>query len=375
EPVVVTTAAETILDPKRTVVGTTLTTRDTQALPLATRSVLDLVFILPGTGEEPLSTRDLAEDRNTTPAQTPEESGTFSLAGAPAYSNNITIDGLDNNDDRAARERIQPSIEAVDEVQGIANQFSHEDGRASVGRLNPRARSGSKNFRGSAVYFFRDEALNANSFRNNSLGLKRLPLQEHLAAFSFGGPTQLADKAVFFLAYESSKTLDSTPIDTLLPTTQNSRFSLPEPTVLALRRLENARPPALATEVAPFVSSVNTPLKNSTLTGRVDHQFNETHNASAVYLGGWLFNLRQFGGGNRLFDALQAKRRNSHSFSVSDNYVASPRIVNELRSQFSTLRPSFDAGAGSHSPVVLITLNDSLLPDDAARRSGTVVAG
>src|SRR4030095_5009424 len=168
---------------------------------------------------------------------------------------------------------------------------------------------------------------------------------------------------------------DSTLIDTLLPTTQNSRFPLPPPTVLTSRRLENARGSALASEVAPFVSAVSTPLKNVTLTGRLDHQFNETHNASAVYLGGWLVNLRQFGGGNRLFDALQAKRRNSNSFSISDNYVASPKIVNELRSQISTLRPSFDTKGGSQSPVVLITLNDSLMSDDAARRSGTVVAG
>ena len=375
EPVEVTAVGEMLLDPKRTVVGTTLTSRETQALPLASRSVLDLVFILPGTSEEPLSTRDLAEDRDITPAQTPEESGTFSLAGAPAYSNNITIDGLDNNDDRAARERIQPSVDTVEEVQVIANQFSAEYGRASGGRVNLRTRGGSTTFHGGARYFFRDEALNANSFRNNSLGLKRLPLQEHVASFTFGGPTKVADRAVFFVAYESSKTLDSTLIDTLLPTTQNDRFRLPEPTVPASRRLENARDPALATEVAPFVSSVNTPLKNTTLTARIDHQFNETHSASAVYLGGWSLNLRQFGGGNRLFDALQAKRRNSHSFSVSDNYVVSPRIVNELRSQFSTLRPSFDATGGLQSPVVLITLYDSLTSDDPARRSGTVVAG
>jgi hypothetical protein len=66
--------------------------------------------------EEPLSTRDLAEDR-TTSRSTPEEAGNFSLSGGPAYSNNITIDGLDNNDDRAARERFNPSPEAIEEVQ------------------------------------------------------------------------------------------------------------------------------------------------------------------------------------------------------------------------------------------------------------------
>src|SRR6476646_4887924 len=174
EPVIITTNEPPIIDTKRTVVGATLNLTETKSLPLATRSVLDLVFTLPGVTEEPLSTRDLAEDRNTTPANTPEEAGVFSLAGAPAYSNNLTIDGLDNNDDRAARERFQPSLEAVAEVQVITNQFSAEYGRASGGRVNLRTRSGSKDFHGRVFHYFSDESLNANTFRNNSLGLKRL---------------------------------------------------------------------------------------------------------------------------------------------------------------------------------------------------------
>jgi hypothetical protein len=162
EPVVISDAATPIVDTKRTITGATLTSRETESLPIASRSVLDLLFTLPGITEEPLSTRDLAEDRNVNHANTPEEAGTFSLAGAPAYSNNLTIDGLDNNDDRAARERFQLSLEAVAEVQVITNQFSAEYGRASGGRVNLRTRSGSKSFQGRAFYYFRDEALNAN---------------------------------------------------------------------------------------------------------------------------------------------------------------------------------------------------------------------
>jgi len=375
EPVVVTTVDSAVVDTKRTVVGSTLTNRDTELLPVPSRSVLDLIFTLPGVAEEPLSTRDLAEDRNITHAQTPEEAGTVSLSGAPAYSNNLTIDGLDNNDDRAARERIQPSLEAVEEIQVIANQFSAEYGRASGGRINLRTRSGSRDFHGRAIYFFRDEALNANSFRNNSLDVGRLPLQEHVTGFTLSGPTRITDSALFFLSFETSKTLDSTLIDTLLPTSASDTFRLPSPTAPELARIENARAPALATEVAPFVSHVSTPLKNTTLTARADYQFSERHNASVVYLGGWLFNLRQSAGSNRLVDSLQAKRRNSNSVSYSDNYVVSANLVNQLRFQFSTLMPSFESRAGIQSPVVLITLNDSLDVADPARRTGTLVAG
>jgi len=376
EPVVITAATNApMVDTKRTVVGSTLTLRDMESLPLASRSVLDLVFILPAIIEEPLSTRNLAEDRDVNHAETPEEAGTFSLSGAPAFSNNLTIDGLDNNDDRAARERIQPSVEAVEEVQVITNQFSAEYGRASGGRINLRTRSGSKELHGRVFYYFRDEALNANSFRNNSLGLSRLPLQEHVAGFTLSGPTVLTNSALFFVAFETSKTLDSTLIDTLVPVQQNDRFPLPPPTLIGLKRFEAAKSPALAAEVAPFISGVSTPLKNKTFTGRADFQFSQTHNGSFVYLGGWLFNLRQFSGGNRLFDSLQAARRRSQSISFADNYVLSSRMVNQARLQLSSLAPSFNALGGEQKPVVLITLNDSFIEGDPAGRSGTLVAG
>jgi hypothetical protein len=372
EPVVVTAADTPVVDTKRTVVGATLTSRETELLPLASRSALDLIFTLPGVTEEPLSTRDLAEDRNASHAATPEESGVFALAGAPAYSNNLTIDGLDNNDDRAARERFQPSLEAVAEVQVITNQFSAEYGRASGGRVNLRTRSGSREFHGGAFYFFRDEALNANTFRNNSLGLARLPLQEHVIGFTLSGP--IRNQSVFFTSYELSKTLDSALIDTVVPVQQNPLFPLPRPTHAERARLEDVNEPALAAEVAPFIQPVSTPLKNESFIARVDHPVSPMHNVSVVYQGGRLWNLRQFGGGNRLAEALQGRRRNSDAISVSDNYVFSSELVNQLRMQYSRLAPAFEARV-TDQPVVLITLNDPLEADDPERRSGTLVAG
>jgi hypothetical protein len=369
ETVVVSTNDAPNIDTHRTVVGTTLTTRETQLLPLASRSVFDLIFTLPGVTEEPLSTRDLAEDRNSSPNNTPEEAGVFSLAGAPAYSNNLTIDGLDNNDDRAARERFQPPLEAVEEVQVITNQFSAEYGRASGGRVNLRTRSGSTNFRGRALYFFRDEALDANTFKNNSLGLSRLPFQEHVGGFTFSGPIKLPRRnpnSVFFVGYELNRILDTALIDTLVPVDQHKAFSLPSPTNLSERRLEDVSDPALAAEVAPFVSSISTPSTTTSVTARVDHQFNEMHNLALVYQRGRLTNLRGFGGGNRLAEALQGRTRNSDAISASDNLVLSSRLVNQARFQYSRLAPRFSTR--TDKPVVLIALNDPIV-------TGTLVAG
>lgn len=373
--VIVTSSQTNSIDTTRTVVGGTIAQRELESLPLNTRSALDLVFTLPGVTEEPLSTRELADDRNAIYATTPEEAGRFALSGGPAYSNNLTIDGMDNNDDRSARERFEPSVEAIDEVQVISNQFAAEYGRASGGRVNIRTRSGTTSFHGKAFYFFRDEALNANTFRNNALGLRRVPLQQHNPGFTIGGPLSPGErnKTFFFAAYEYDTLLDHALIDTLLPVNKSTQFSLPLPTDAYSRRLEDANDPALSTEVAPYVLVVNTPSRNHKLTGKLDHQFSQTHDGSFVVHLGRLRNLRQFGGGNRLADALQAQARGSQSFSYADNLVLSATAVNQVRIQYSQLLPAFKSP--SFGPVVLITINDSLTSNDPAHRSGTVVAG
>ncbi|HEY0006873.1 MAG TPA: TonB-dependent receptor [Pyrinomonadaceae bacterium] len=383
--VIVSEALTPPVDTTRTVVGATLTARELESLPVASRSPLDLVFTLGGVTEEALSTRDLSEDRETNPQSTPEEAGTFALSGGPAYSNNLTIDGLDNNDDRAARERFQPSIEAVAEVQVITNQFSAEYGRASGGRINIRTRSGSNKFRARAFYFFRDESLNANTSRNNSLGLKRLPLQEHNPGFTFSGPLMLpklfgplagegSSRTHFFISYEDTRLLDATLIDTLLPVAQSSLFPLPAPNHLAGRRLEDAPSESLSAEIAPFIETISTPLKNHNWTARLDHKFDDKHNGAFLYQLGRLKNLRQSGGGNHLAEALQARTRNTDALAYSDDFIFSSGLINQARVQISRLAPALSA-SGNESPVVLISINDPLAASESARRSGTLVAG
>jgi hypothetical protein len=364
------------VDVTRTVVGGTVTVQELESLPVASRSPLDLIFTLPGVSEEALSTRDLAEDRNSNSANTPEESGTFSLSGGPAYSNNITIDGLDNNDDRAARERFQPSLEAVEEVQIITNQFSAEYGRASGGRINIRTRGGSNKYQGRLFSFYRNDIFNANTSNNQARGLPRLPLEQHNPGFTFSGPVRMPlydgrKRTFFFAAYEYDTTFDSATIDTLVPIEENPLFPLPGPTVTDPNAIGTLR---LAEGIAPFILTVSTPNKNHIFTTRIDHKFSETHHGSVLYQMGRMNNLRQFGGGNRLAEALQGSTRSTDAISYSDNLVFSPNVVNQARFQFSRLTPAVEA-SGGRRPVVLITLNDPLPSTDPLQRSGTLVAG
>ncbi len=218
------------VDVTRMIVGGTVTQREIEELPNNSRNPLDLVLTLGGTTEEALSTRDLADDRNVIDATAPAEQGNFSLSGGVSYSNNITIDGLDNNDDRSANVRFQPSIESIEEVQVVTNQFSAEYGRASGGRINLRTRSGSNRLRGRVFMFFRDDNLNANTWYNNSRGFPRLPLTEYNPGFTLSGPVVLPkiydghNRTFFSVAYEYNNLQDTTFIDTFVPLGFKSAF-------------------------------------------------------------------------------------------------------------------------------------------------------
>src|SRR5262249_52153893 len=219
-----------LIDTTRTVVGDTISRRELEGLPIFDRDPLQLVFLTGGSTEAPLSTNELADEgRGRFLRRAPEEIGIFSLTGAPATSNNLTIDGLDNNDDRAARERITLSPENIAELQIITNQYAAEYGRASGGRVNLRTRGGTKSYHGDAYFYFGDESLNANTYFRNARGLKRVPQSQYREGATFSGTIPRSSRSFFFAGFERRDVTDSVEVNTLVPVQQNPLFPLPHP--------------------------------------------------------------------------------------------------------------------------------------------------
>ncbi len=351
-----------LIDITRTVVGGTITEREIEEIPNNGRNPLDLVLTLGGTSEESLSVSGLAEDRNANPNGTPLEQGNFSLSGGTAYSNNLTIDGLDNNDDRSSRDRFQPSLESIAEVQVISNQFSSEYGRASGGRVNLRTRSGGNRFRGRAFGFFRDDSLNANSWYNNSRGIARPPLTEYNPGFTFSGPLSIPwlydghKKTFFALAYEFNKLLDTTQIDTYIPVVANPVYTLPSPNGTT-QFCDNATPsacPATAGLISPYTALYSTPNVSNVLTARIDHELFKNNNITVGIQYANKHNRRTSGSATtRLEDAFQERNNNTDAYNFTDNQVFGS-IVNQFRAQWSRFEPSFQA-ANPLDPVVLVS--------------------
>ena len=360
-----------VVDTTRITVGGTLTSKDIEEIPNNSRNALDLVLTLGGTSEEQLSTSGLAEDRGTSPSSAPLEQGNFSISGGTAYSNNITIDGLDNNDDRSSRDRFQPSLESIAEVQVIANQFSAEYGRASGGRINIRTRSGGNKLRGRAFMFFRDESLNANSWYNNSRGIHRVPLQELNPGFTLSGPVVLPyyngkQRTFFAVAYEFDKLADTTLIDAYLPVGTNSRYTLPAATG-STQFCDNASAvtctavPPTAGFISPYTKLYDTPNRSNVLTARIDHRLFKNNDITVGYQFGRKNNRRTNGAAtSRLENAFQARNINTDAVNFTDNHVFGSSTVNQFRTQWSRYQPSFQA-TDPFDPVVLVSFRDPVL--------------
>src|SRR5262245_52296044 len=353
----------TLVDTARTVVGATVTKEQIDKLPTESRDPLDLIFTLSGTAPPALGVRDLADgDVKDAFRSTPEEAGIFSLTGGAPFSNNITIEGLDNNDDRAARERITLSAHAVEEVQVITNQFSAEYGRASGGRVNLRLRGGSNQVHGQAFYYFRDESLNANSYRRNADPTRgfRIPFQNHNPGASVGGPL-IKNRVFLFGAYEYDNVYDRAEIAALTPVEANPAFPLPKPNGADLgvaRRNKNGQTTTVngGAPVGLFDETVTTPRVAHTFQSRVDFRLGEKGEAFALFTLARNRDERGFPGGRRTLDTLLSSGRNSQSYAFSDILILSSRTVNTARFQFSRLTPVFVPPADS--PVVIINIAD-----------------
>lgn len=342
EQLTVVSSAAPLIDTTRTVAGDTLIRRDLEELPIVDRDPLRLVFLLGGVAEAPLSTSQLADEgRGVFLRAAPEEAGSFSLTGAPATSNNITIDGMDNNDDRTARERITLNPESVAELQIITNQYAAEYGRASGGRINIRTRGGANGYKGEGYFFFGDESLNANSFFRNARGLGRVPLQERREGAVVSGPIR-KQKEFFFASYERLDVPDSVEVNALVPVQANPLFPLPGPN----------HPIAPGDSTGLFTDEISTPDTRNLVNGRVDLTFNPSHNATVrldLLRGA---NKRGFPGVTRLADTILIQGRDSDSISYTDNLIVSSRIVNQGRFQYSRLLPRSKAGMDSISVAI-----------------------
>ena len=152
---------------------------------------------------------------------TPRE-GAFNVNGLRSTFNNFLIDGVDNNalgtsNQGFSNQVMQPPPDAVGEFRVVTNNQSAEYGRAAGATVNVAYRSGSNQWHGAGWEFFRDTALNSNTFFKPADGQK-LPLRRNQFGGVLGGPL-VKNRAFFFVDYEGFRQDRKTTTFSAVPTT------------------------------------------------------------------------------------------------------------------------------------------------------------
>src|SRR5262249_19223728 len=123
----------------------------------------------------------------------------FTFGGLRGRSNNIAIDGLDNNDEYTGSSRTELSLETVQEFQVVNAGLSAETGGASGGSINVITRPGNNDLHGDAFLFAENGSLNAR----NPFETERQPPNLHRcrSGLALGGPL-IKNRTFYYLGFE-----------------------------------------------------------------------------------------------------------------------------------------------------------------------------
>ncbi|WP_229740894.1 TonB-dependent receptor [Silvibacterium dinghuense] len=197
-------------------IGNSMNNATIQALPSETRNVPDLLSLQPGV----LYLGPTASNSLTT------DSRSGSVNGGRSDQGNITLDGLDNNDQvsgfafQGVLRETQDSVEEFRVTTGGANADS---GRSSGAQVSMVTKAGTNKFHGAAYEYYRPTNTVANDWFNKqaelSSGEPNVPgkLLRNIFGADLGGPV-LKDKLFFFGNYEGERIAENAQVTQTDPT-------------------------------------------------------------------------------------------------------------------------------------------------------------
>src|SRR5262245_12493036 len=208
------TAEAPVLQTDSATLGTAITGKLVQELPLNGRNYVQLALLAHGVSPGPsngLATGTRPDDRRL--------NSSYSVNGQDPVVNNNMIDGMDNNERVIGTIGVRPSIDAIQEFIVQTNLYSAEISRTSGGVVNILTKSGTNNFHGSLFEFLRNDKFDANG-NYNFIGGATLPKQKYRQnqfGGSIGGPIR-KDRTFFFGDYEALKIRQGLAITAVIPT-------------------------------------------------------------------------------------------------------------------------------------------------------------
>ena len=335
-----------VIETTTTSVGTVITQRTVQEIPLNGRHFVDLGLLIPGSVTPPQNGFLTAPLRGQ---------GSFGLntAGGREDTVNFMINGINLNDMVQNQITFQPSINTVQEFKADNSTFSAEYGRNSGAIINIATRSGANDYHGEFFEFFRNSALDARNFFERTT--EPAPFKRNQFGFNVGGPVNLPhfgeggpvlgykgkNKTFFFFSYEGLRQRQGLTISGVTVPTDAQRAAVTDPVILKLLPLI----PRANVGVSGFAGSATAPVNIDQWTADVNHEIGINDRLHGYYA----IQRDQRGEptlqGNSVpgFGDTRSSRR--QIFTLNETHTFSSAVVNEARFGFNRIHIIFDPNA------------------------------
>jgi hypothetical protein len=175
------------------------------------RDVVNLLRLLPGVHYE----ADIEAMGDSFGSQIPN------IGGMRKHWNQVTVDGLNGNE-LSGTNRMNSTInlDAIAEVKVLLNSYKAEFGHSGGANIEVVSKSGSQTYQGSAYWYGKRDAWNANAWENNRQGLPKPKLHIDTPGFNLGGPVYIpglsdrkgSKKLFFFYSFEAPQVQKPGPV-------------------------------------------------------------------------------------------------------------------------------------------------------------------
>ena len=157
----------------------TLTLEDIAAIPTKGRDIFGMLGVLPGVQDTNLN-RDFTQWRSAI---------SITINGMPSQNKDVRVDGMNIVDEGGCGTAyVNLNMDAVGEVQVIANGYTAENGRNNGGVISMVTKSGTNQLRASGYYNGRRDKFNENDYFRKAAGQAKPLYRVNISGYGVGGP-------------------------------------------------------------------------------------------------------------------------------------------------------------------------------------------
>jgi len=262
----------------------------------------------------------------------------ISANGVRENQNNYLLDGVDNNESFVGTISIFPNLDAIAEFSVETTNASAEFGRAGGAVVNATLKSGSNDFHGTAFWFVRNEAFDANSWENNKNGREKTPLRQNQFGYTLGGPI-IKDKTFFFTDYQGLRLRIPQTTEVSVPTVAQRSASYYTGTVdpTAINYFNAFPLPNVAgTDNRYYAAEKARHTTSDQFNVRIDHNFSESDTLFGRFSYARDYTQLDSTFPDPLYAGWAAGKNlgNTRGLAFGETHIFSPSVANEFRLGF-----------------------------------------